>query len=414
MAKVKGMAATNYVGKLGPQIFYMRDGQNVVREKAAQVSNPQTNAQMNQRIKFANLIALYRLNKEWMEKYAFPLRPATQSVYNAFMSANLGRSQVALTKEENQAGIVVLEPVDFTKGNLRQISLQYDGDVAFKSDILLGLPITNFPTIDSISKAIIDRNSWLRDGDQLSIIFNTTDVNNYGKVFAAEFTLTLGDETLIGESAAAEFFQVAGSDSGNHLQFNMDAMPDQVYTGAEVVGAVLVVSRISSTETRVSSSRMTLSTEDVLNTFNTEAARRAARRSYGGEETAPFLVPGYPGEGTPSLRVTSINGMAPSEDNTLLVGQDADIEVVFNSSEALADAAIEMLFIEYTYFDGSDNEDGNYHASSGWTISGRKLTIAAEDMEWPADAQGDITITKFWLEDENGNAFATAEYHGHS
>ena len=295
MAKVKGMAATRYIGKLGPQVFYMRDGQNVVRELAAQVSNPQTNAQMNQRIKFGNLIALYRLNKQWMEKCAFPLRPATQSVYNAFMSVNLAANEVYLTKEMYQSGIVVLEPIDFTKGNLPQQLLEYDNDVSFVSNLVMGSGEISIDSVAALTRVLLDNNAWLREGDQLSIIFNTTDRQNYGRMFAAECTLDLSDTNPIEESRAAAFAHMYNISSDGYMAFAMDNLPDSVYDGAEVIGAVFVVSRKTSSGIEVTTSRMELNTYDVLNTFNTDRARAAARYSYGAGGGEPFLTPGYNG-----------------------------------------------------------------------------------------------------------------------
>lgn len=297
MAKVKGMAATKYIGSLGPQVFYMRNGQNIVREKAASVSNPQTTAQMDQRIKMGNVINLYRLNKAWMEKYAFPLRPAKQSVYNAFVSANLTGSEVALTKQQYQAGVTVLEPMDFTKGNLRQMRLEYDDDTAFISELVITQDISELADAGLASKELLDNNSWLRNGDQISVIFNATDANGYGNMVAVEFTLDL-DSTQ--ELSELDFFNYAGIDEAGttkFLNFAVDALPNNIYASAQVIGAVFVVSRKTAAGIDVTTSRMELTTYSVLNTYNTDAARRAARRSYGGGEVAPFLVPGSDTEG---------------------------------------------------------------------------------------------------------------------
>lgn len=297
MAKVKGMAATKYIGSLGPQVFYMRNGQNIVREKAASVSNPKTTAQMDQRIKMGNIINLYRLNKAWMEKYAFPIRPAKQSVYNAFVSANLTGSEVALTKQQYQAGVTVLEPLDFTKGNLRQMRLEYDNDTSFISELVITEDISQVGNAGIASQILIDNNPWLRNRDQLSIVFNTTDANGYGNMVAVEFTLDV-DSTQ--ELSEFDFFNYVGIDQGAsvaYLNFSVEALPNNIYASAQVVGALFVVSRETADGIAVTTSRMELTTYSVLNTFNTDAARRAARRSYGGGDIAPFLVPGSSSEG---------------------------------------------------------------------------------------------------------------------
>lgn len=303
MAKVKGMAATKYIGSLGPQVFYMRNGQNIVREKAASVSNPQTTAQMDQRVKMGNIINLYRLNKAWTEKYAFPLRPAKQSVYNAFMSANLTGSEVALTKEQYRAGVTVLEPLDFTKGNLRQMRLEYDDDTAFISELVITEDISQMANVGLASQHLLDNNSWLRNRDQLSIIFNVTDSNGYGNMVAVEFTIDVDGTQELSEF---DFFDYAGIDDAGatkYLNFSFDSLPNNILSDAQVIGAVFVVSRETPDGIAVTTSRMELNTYSVLNTYNTDAARRAARRSYGGGDVAPFLVPGSDSEGGSTISV---------------------------------------------------------------------------------------------------------------
>lgn len=394
MAKVKGMAATKYIGKLGPQIFYMRDGQNVVREKAAQVSNPQSNAQMNQRIKFGNLIALYRLNKAWMEKYAFPLRPATQSVYNAFMSANLSSTEAVLTKEMFQSGIVVLEPIDFTKGNLPKQILEYDNDVSFVTGIKLDQPLGGYTTIADVSQGILDNNSWLRDGDQLSIVFNTTDGQNYGKVWVAELTLDLADSTRVDDSSARDFFSVAGSDDEDYLRFSFDIL--DIVTGSEVVGAVFIVSRKTSSGFEVTTSRMELDTYEVLNTFNTERARVAARRSYGADGLNPFLVPGYSKTIPAPTRIISVNGQEPDASAFLDLDPAGPLDIEFNDVPQMG----WIIYVSYVGGNTGERSDENFRVDSGYTISGNTLTIPASVLA-TKNIRVPATIYEMFAADEN-------------
>ena len=102
MAKVKSSGLRNYVGRLAGSIYYIDKGRNISREVAAQVSNPQTQAQMVQRVRLANLVNFYKANKEWMLKYAFEKLVGLQSVYNAFVSLNLRPTAVPLTKQRLQ------------------------------------------------------------------------------------------------------------------------------------------------------------------------------------------------------------------------------------------------------------------------------------------------------------------------
>lgn len=385
MAKVKGMAATKYIGSLGPQVFYMRNGQNIVREKAASVSNPQTEAQMNQRIKWGNVINLYRLNKSWMEKYAFPIRPEKQSVYNAFMSANVSGSEAALTKEKYQQGVTILEPLDFTKGTLPQMLLEYVPSIpGFVSDIEFTGADEN-ETIGSFTYYLLRDNSWLRDGDQLSIIFNVTDAQGlHPKVAAFEITLDSNSNVVF---ASTEFGGIATMDevSGEgRLAFAIDQLPSGFVEDNGIVGAVFVVSRNTANGMEVTTSRMELDTYSLLNLYNSPAARRSARRSYGSSDSQPFLVPN-PTTGVGFLDIESVNGLLPSNATLLTQARNAAMTIVVDGSfDDLADTEVTLdMNVAYASDDASEFLGGTIELHTDLltdpnvTIVGNMMTIGA-------------------------------------
>ena len=71
MAIVKSAGLRNYVGKHAGNVYYLQKGEALVREKAAEVTNPRTPSQMMQRTRLANLVNFYRANKDWMKRYAY-------------------------------------------------------------------------------------------------------------------------------------------------------------------------------------------------------------------------------------------------------------------------------------------------------------------------------------------------------
>lgn len=385
MAKVKGMAATKYIGSLGPQVFYMRNGQNIVREKAASVSNPQTEAQMNQRIKWGNVINLYRLNKTWMEKYAFPIRPAKQSVYNAFMSANVSGSEAALTKEKYQQGVTILEPLDFTKGTLPQMRLEYVPDIpGFVSEISF-VGAMESETIGSVTNNLLRDNSWLRDGDQLSIIFNATNAQGLqSKVAAFELTLDSNSNVVFNSTAFGTIAVLDSSTGEDFMGFAIDQLPSGFLQESDIVGAVFVVSRKTANGIDVTDSRMELSTYSLLNLYNSPAARRAARRSYGGNDSEPFLIPNKT-TGTGVLDIVSVNGLTPSTATLLTQARNAAMTIVVDGSfDELGDTPVSLLMnVAYSTDDGSEflggtvRLDDDLLTDPNVTVIDNTMTIAA-------------------------------------
>ena len=96
MAKVKSGGIRNLIGRVGGNVYYMNKGQNIARELAPAISNPQTAAQQEQRMRWANLVSFYRVNQPWMKRGAFESKKQTWSDYNAFVSANSKISPVYL------------------------------------------------------------------------------------------------------------------------------------------------------------------------------------------------------------------------------------------------------------------------------------------------------------------------------
>lgn len=170
MAKVKSAGLRNYVGRLGGNVYYMNKGQNVSRELAAEVSNPRTPAQMRQRLKWANIVNVYKANKDWMGKLSFENKPQHWSYYNAFMSANIGKSPAYLTKPVAESGGGYLAPYLMTDGTLPSITYTPTAAGAYDTSIKL-TDWDNTSTIGDLSADIIANNPGWQVGDQLSLIF---------------------------------------------------------------------------------------------------------------------------------------------------------------------------------------------------------------------------------------------------
>lgn len=218
MAKVKSAGLRNYVGRLGGNVYYMNKGQNISRELAPEVSNPRTPAQMRQRLKWANIVNVYKVNKDWMGKLSFENKPQTWSYYNAFMSANIGSQPVYLIKQIAEQGGGYLAPYKMTEGSLPSISYAPTASGPFDTS----LKVNNWGSVDSVaalSSAIIANNPGWRTGDQLSFIFMYRTHMYKFVTYAVELILDPNDNSPLSniEWATANLSDVLDVDS-DYLQ----------------------------------------------------------------------------------------------------------------------------------------------------------------------------------------------------
>ncbi len=345
MAKSINVYTRGLKQRLGGVVWYQRGGQTLARELAPNVSNPRTEAQMDQRIKMANVVAVYRANKAWMERYAFENRKQGLSVYNAFVAANLSANQVALTKEEVELGAGVVAPYVFTKGTLPAIGVQLGtigGGPYFITDIYIGSTLAD-QTIGALSSAIIENNFGWQKGDQLSIIYNTqksAEGTPYISAAAFEIIIDPEDTTPLGIEIAENDF----------LAF--DALNN---TGDITTGIAVVHSRDVANGVAVSPSRMVLNNDVGQSDYTGEAARSRARRSYGPGQSEPFLAGGYyeggeqpePSPSSPAIQSVKLgSGQAQEAGGVISVTPAAGLQTMLVTFASDIDSEIEVSNVE--------------------------------------------------------------------
>lgn len=271
--------------KIGNDVTYVMKGQQIARSKAANVANPRTAPQMTQRIRLANLVGMYRANKGWMEKYAFEKKKQKWSTYNAFVSANISGSQVALTKSEAAAGAVVVAPYKMTDGTLPQIQIVLDRDEnQYATDLYIGtLEIDSTTTIGELSAALIANNNGIVNGMQLSLIENEQEVvNNIPRVVvrAYEFIINEADTTLLLEKWGSSGITTYGGATQNSIGYSMT-------DGASAF--TFCLSHTYGGKTHVGTSYMVLVDPAVYDSYTSSTAIDLAIQSYGSGNSTPFL-----------------------------------------------------------------------------------------------------------------------------
>lgn len=295
--------------RLGGTVIYQAMGQTRQRELAAEVSNPRTESQMGQRVKWANLVNLYRANRSWM-KYAFETKKANQSEYNKFMSLNVADSRIYLTKPVANAGGCVVDTYIVTQGSLPSIEFVPTSNGYFRSNIELGnLATLSTVSVKEFSDKVVELNPAIRYGDQLSFIRMTQMTNastGVPYVVVREYEVIIDTNNLLplSDYLPTDLITTWGGD------------PEFLAVGTAIGrsgGFAMILSRTISGKTYVSSQRIIpVAMEAYIEAFSSQAALQAAIDSYGVTEDA-FLSSTYASQDNQATTFLSLLSLSFSD-----------------------------------------------------------------------------------------------------
>ena len=159
------------IGSAGDLTYSVKRGEQVISARVVKTTNPRTPAQMVQRIKLSNILALYRSFHGLLnECFDQPLRKSSRGlppVYNRFVSLNLFSLPVYLTRTEYATGYCIAAPYLVSDGSLPAILTRSSGSDTL-TDIFLGdLTLTPDTPVSQFSLAVIRHNPLYFPGDSL-------------------------------------------------------------------------------------------------------------------------------------------------------------------------------------------------------------------------------------------------------
>lgn len=289
MAKVKSTIATSLQGRIGNVSFRRAAGQRIIAaELPSLVTNPRTVSQMSQRVRLAALVNFYRASKSWMPK-TWQMKEAKQSVYNAFVRANLASNPVALTKQEAAEGATVCYPWRVTDGTLNPVSIAEGSDSVFITNIFIGndaAVLGSAATVSDLSAALLANNLSLRPGDQISfVLYRQMSATGSGMPYVTctpyEIKVDTSDGRLVGSRLPLDIIQAAGAEGALSIGVNMSG----------VVGAfAVVVSRKDGGTIEVSKSDLVCSSDNLYSFYTSAEHQAAAGASYGNNDVV-FIDP---------------------------------------------------------------------------------------------------------------------------
>ena len=284
----KGAFATNNLsGKLGIYVFARRKGEQVSRSWV-KPKDTKTTAQGRQRSVLANIIRVFQASPSFFQS-AFANKPSNQSDYNAMVARNIGKSpRIHLPKSVVEAGGGVVAPYVISDGGVQSIIVTGIG-VTARTNIAVGagFNIDDTTTVAALSAAILENNTFIEEGDQLSYlsIEQYTD-GGVPKLRARKYEMII---SAAGSGIARDYIPEFGlSVSGGFI-----AHGSFVYSGA----FAWVLSRKKEGKIDVSRQSLIVTDENLYSSYVGELAISTANTSYKNTNTI-FVSPGETGEGS--------------------------------------------------------------------------------------------------------------------
>lgn len=328
-----------YTGGAGGYSFYVRGGEQVVRQRKNNSnygeSASRTQPQMERRVRWANLVNFYKAMSFWQPK-AYETKAKGQTDYNVFMSLNINGSVVGLTKEMALNGCSVVENYNVSRGSLP--SLQAVGNIVQNGwawDIILSITIGSTTTVGQLSADIIDNNPDFRQGDNLAfIIFKNTKATNdfpYVSCIYSEITLDRNSNVLL---QSVNLMDRLVKSSQNTLGATFGA------SGSKEAGGVLIHTRKVEGSLQVSSQKILTTNENIIDDYSSSQWIDECIASYGLDQEVP-LDPSF---SKASITSVTANGSAVSQGDTLTGSQEVSI-TGFN----LSTDAVKLYFNDTLY-----------------------------------------------------------------
>ena len=280
MAILNGIAS-KLKGSAGSLTFRRTGGRTVVSEKITEVKITRTDAQMKQRTKWGNIIAMYKGIRPLLN-YGFEAKPKTLSDYNMFVKVNMQRTPIYLTKQAVAGGACVATAYQISQGSLPAIVLTGTGQNV-KTDIRLGgESITSSTTVAQFSAAVVQNNADYRYGDQISFFLVKQMVNAETGIPYCQFSAA---KVILDAANEEKLADVTGS---SHGFASADGVLAHVGNDGDCAYA-WVHTRKSDGKTLVSSqSLVSANTKEAE--YKGDAAYNLSKSSYG-SSIESFLVP---------------------------------------------------------------------------------------------------------------------------
>lgn len=396
MAKIRVSTNPLYKGGAGGYSFYVRSGEQVVRQRRNNSnygeSASRTYPQMVRRVKWSNLVNMYKIMKQWMPK-AFENKSQGQTDYNIFMSLNANNVSAALTKDMSLADNCIVEAVQVSRGTLPPLALDADGvGLLYTTNIKITSAITSATTVGQLAADILANNGDFVANDNLAVI----KFDNYidprvewpiAHSYYAEITLNTADtRTLASIPGIAGIF---GKSDSDYLTIAANRRNE--------VGCVAIHTRKQSASLSVSSQSIVMLTDEYIMQYSGEEWVNTCIQTYGLDQEVP-LDPNF--RGGIIAQVTANDVVIENADS--LSGSQT-IRVYGNQLYGNGYSFVHNG-VEYTPLGSTDEYDEYMLTDNGTYIiyidGQRYMSFSVSGIVMPSDMTGDVFA---YLQDESNH-----------
>lgn len=280
----RGFDQTNLMGSVGGVTYRRVGGVTVASQKVPMhVQAKQTPKLMYTRMRWVNLVALWKAINSTSWHPSFRKDNSRQSDFNMFMKVNMAGARTFITRGIATANGAVVAPVTLTSpSTLKTIEVEWNNLIPESSLAVGSLTIGNSTTLQTFSQAIIDNNSDWQSGDQLTILLVRQMVNNGVPVALAT------EAHVILDNSAAAATKLLSDQVDTSLLSVVDGT--LALSGPVLGGVAFVQSRLVGGETICSGQTLAVN-NTYLEQYQGETAFRAAVDTYGGFATNELLTP---------------------------------------------------------------------------------------------------------------------------
>lgn len=280
----RGFDQTNLSGSVGGVTYRRVGGVTVASQKVPMhVTHTQTARLMLTRMKWVNLVALWKVINQTGWHPSFQRENRRVSDFNIFLRTNFPTAATFIEKDISRAYGCVIAPVRLTSGSyITPVGVEFrTGDIPV-TDLSCPITIGGSTTLKAFSVAIAESNNGWLMGDKITILIARQGVVNgipVGKASAISITLDDSDEAE--NTMLSDIIDVSqlGVDNGYlALTFSVNG------------GCACVHSRIVDGETLCSTSNLVVKNTE-LSAYQGLAAFNKAAESYGGIARNYLLTP---------------------------------------------------------------------------------------------------------------------------
>lgn len=280
----RGFDQTNLMGSVGGVTYRRVGGVTVASQKVPMhVQAKQTPKLMYTRMRWVNLVALWKAINSTSWHPSFRKDNSRQSDFNMFMKVNMAGARTFITRGIATANGAVVAPVTLTSpSTLKTIEVEWNNLIPESSLAVGSLAIGNSTTLQAFSQALIDNNSDWQTGDQLTILVVRQMVNN-----GIPIALATEQHVILDNSSAAATKLLSEQIDPAFLSVVDGTL---ALSGPVLGGVAFVQSRLVGGETICSGQALVVN-NTYLEQYQGETAFRAAVDTYGGFASSELLTP---------------------------------------------------------------------------------------------------------------------------